>query len=107
MRTDRELLELAAKAAIRAGLKLECPDDPNGAYVDRVERRVWNPFANDGAALRLAVVLRISIEISGNEDEFFEVCCNQSWESFIHDYDSMPATRLAIVRAAAEIGAAM
>ncbi|MCE1058599.1 hypothetical protein LU646_12005 [Pseudomonas alloputida] len=105
--TDQQLLELAAKAAMRAGLKLECPDELDGVYVSRCSGRngyTWNPLEDDGDALRLAVRLRISLLSAGNNtacdiphtDEYV-------WEDAVDD----SAARRAIVRAAAEIGKSM
>ena len=87
---DRELLELAAKAAINTGLNMECPDDDDGIYIDRsLERsgRTWNPLTDDGDALRLAHALGMQL----NLDE-----CND-----------MNDVRTDIVMAAAAIGAAL
>ena len=54
--TDRELLELAAKAARYQYAK-------HGGYivVDGIPGN-WNPLTDDGDALRLAVRLKIDIE---------------------------------------------
>lgn len=109
MSTDRELLELAAKAA---GIKVESWTT-YGAYVGGLEGHIWNPLKDDGDALRLAVKLLImprfcsQMVTSGTESigtnsariiqEFFED----------HKGDECAATRRAIVRAAAEIGKAM
>jgi hypothetical protein len=60
---DRELLELAAKAA---GLLLEHPDDEDGVFIAREKYRngyVWNPLTDDGDALRLAVKLELDLLI--------------------------------------------
>ncbi|AXT46367.1 hypothetical protein [Chromobacterium rhizoryzae] len=67
---DRELLELAAKAA---GVKIDkSPCNGGGigntgfdlagnAVIDRHNGTVWNPLTDDGDALRLAVKLGISV----------------------------------------------
>lgn len=67
---DRELLELAAKAA---GLNLTyCPawgcmakelQDSKGKYFDA--ETCWHPLTDDGDALRLAVALKIEIRLGG------------------------------------------
>ena len=104
--TDRELLELAAKAA---GIK-QHPDHGcehlfliNGAYI------TWNPLANDGDALRLAVKLNLSMDLFDNEIlvGYTPNCntCDQVIEPAGND--PYAATRQAIVRAAAEIGKEM
>lgn len=89
---DRELLELAAKAAGYAGLGSW--DDKLGCLTD-YEGWTFDPLTDDGDALRLAVKLYL-------------------WEVIMlahryvsNDVDIYAATRRAIVRAAAEIGKAM
>lgn len=95
--TDRELLELAAKAAGINVQMLEAGDPyrmkESGAMV------AWNPLTNDGDALRLAVSLGIIVETG------------RAWVSKygpMYGEDVLPnpyaATRRAIVRAASEIG---
>ena len=102
---DKELLELAAKAA---GIRLEWDGDPEKwvpTYYEGKTYHGWNPLTNDGDALRLAVKLGITVEFNSNwvgtthEDivgraEFYEA-------------DPFAATRRAIVRAASEIGRGM
>lgn len=114
MRTDNELLELAAKAAgievwpgtgFQAHMLFTRPAkaDPDGK-VTGVE---WNPLADDGDALRLAVKLRITVEpdlletkasayvlIGGKRQHFVSV----SGKVTRHE-----ATRRAIVLAAAKM----
>lgn len=100
--TDRELLELAAKAA---GIRLHVwgtPGIENFADLD-AERfgSLWKPLTNDGDALRLAVKLWIEPDFRmGTVRCFGESSC------FIEPTGDDPyaATRRAIVRAAAEIG---
>ena len=111
--TDRELLELAAKAAgidwipassdvgkqgeLKFGLWLNIQHEPTEAT-----RRRFNPLNDDGDALRLAVKLGLLIApglgmtVSGIESggiDFTE----------IHGSDPYAATRRAIVRSAAEL----
>ena len=111
--TDRELLELAAKAA---GVHIDDwnfdtpveyfwdgdPQNPERNY------RYWNPLTDDGDALRLAVELRLPLHFPKSQ-----VACDKYWDSshslyFTHvenmNDDPYAATRRAIVRAAAEIG---
>ena len=121
--TDRELLELAAKAygfgADSGGFIWTCSEYPRGTnksgalwnykgWLDTAE--LWNPLEDDGDALRLAVQLNIDIEISD--------CGAETWAFDdeggidVHVLESanhckLSATRRAIVRAAAEIGAQM
>lgn len=99
--TDRELLELAAKAAGELHLipyKEEWLDDPSG--------EAWNPLRFDGDALRLAVKLKClrgfvydnEVAWASSELGIFEPIKNN---------DPYAATRRAIVRAAAEVGKGM
>ena len=103
--SDRELLEFAAKAA---GIHVPTKKDYPWAYIDesgifrdiscagdgtRMSR--WNPLADDGDALRLAVKL-------GDRDGQVTFLIDTK-----HDGDPYAATRRAIVRAAAEIGRQM
>lgn len=99
---DRELLEMAAKAA---GIK------PEGYGVNGVATRKngpclvgwWNPINDDGDAFRLAVKINeVRMFIYPNE---VSMGCLEIVEKYAGD--PMPAARRAIVRAAAEIGKAM
>lgn len=110
--TDRELLDLAAKAA---GIVVHAPgqklrDDIGYGHVGlwTEETTCWNPLTDDGDALRLACHLFMSVstgpvEASANtiagalRGQFFR-------ESTIDELDTAAAVRRAIVRAAAEIG---
>ena len=101
--TDKELLELAAKAVGIERLNF-----------DR-ERRdwSWNPIDDDGDALRLAVKLGMK-EYFGGEitKSYAQADAFQPWEHCEHEeYNEAQgpyaATRRAIVRAAAEIGKEM
>ena len=88
--TDRELLELAAKAA---GIAVS---------FDRARRDWgWNPLDDDGDALRLAVKLRI--DLLHAFDTRTAMAENTSGYA-AEGQDPCAATRRAIVRAAAEIG---
>ena len=105
--TDKELLELAAKAA---GIELSWYA-PHAALGDFSVFPNWDPLQSDAAALRLAVKLHMKVYVG-------EV---YAWDAKIADYsheyqgicddteepDPYAATRRAIVRAAAEIGKAM
>jgi hypothetical protein len=105
--TDRELLELAAKAA---GYALcEWPDETGKlrAEIEPNWRPVWNPLTSDGDALRLAVKLRLPLRdgLNGTVETGNERSGRPIWEFW--GTDPYAATRRAIVRAAAEIGRAM
>jgi hypothetical protein len=103
MRTDRELLELAARAAGIAGhwqgndFCLSVPSSHSWYH--------WNPLADDGDALRLAVKLHIDVYQSRIYDESCAVSALEKPHSQLRGDDPYAATRRAIVRAAAEIGA--
>ena len=89
--TDRELLELAAKAAgldVRwyANDCLQVADKCNG-FAGK-----WNPLTDDGDALRLAVKLFLFVDTAAGAPDSFGAEL------------AYAATRLAIVRAAAAIG---
>ena len=108
--TDRELLELAAKAA---GLSYTKPAEGYGGafWLDVGENpmrtQLWNPLSDDEDAHRLAVDLMLSVEHIEGQDDFFacvaspdeKIVVNQDYED-----DKYAATRRAIVLAAAEIG---
>lgn len=115
--SDRELLELAAKAAGIVGKYGYAPDDyyyngnVEGICTELPDGRfyVWNPLSDDGDALRLAI--RLGMKLSTNlhhrfvvvndEQEFYDEAkfggvCDPEW-----------VMRLTIVRVAAEIGRQM
>ena len=105
--TDRELLELAAKAAGIPLVRLE----PETVWdTGHITRAGWNPLTDDGDALRLAVKLAIEIlpDLQVNEVRTAFMVGSYGYnttEEIGTDPDA--ATRRAIVRAAAEIGKAM
>lgn len=99
MEQDRELLELAAKAA---GCEIDGWDAWGFAQTKEQER--WNPLVDDGDALRLSVALGLVVDCSRPS----------AAPPFVrHDYspsdcrDRAEATRRAIVSAAAKIGRSM
>ena len=100
--TDREQLELAAKAA---GIPLK-PDFAERYDYYMADKLMWNPITDDGDALRLAVKLKIPIQFPDWTDvtrTWGSKDCLDAFEE-PHDTDPLAATRRAIVRAAAEIG---
>lgn len=104
---DRELLELAAKAAAVAGYFVErTPEDGYPSYTCWItsgrQLILWNPLTDDGDALRLAVKLCMDIEI--NRDMVSALAPGAYAVEHIGDKDHGGGTRRAIVRAAAEIG---
>jgi hypothetical protein len=119
MSADRELLELAAKAAGLDGETLFT--EPSGFPYIATASGVWSPLNNDGDALRLAVKLGISITPYPiyNSEERHSVIAKQRRRSDtlreanptevleLYGDDPAAAWRRAIVRCAAEIGRAM
>lgn len=115
MSTDRELLELAARAAgVRIGNWIEYADAEGFASDAKVAP--WNPLTDDGDALRLLTELRLCVDWQPGLEE---VHVGHTIEDFppaqveYEEYDDFgnrqslyrgAATRRAIVRAAAEIG---
>jgi hypothetical protein len=95
MSTDRELLELAAKAA---GIDGDWEKRLTGDGIARRNQcvRVWNPLTDDGDALRLAVKLEMDIFFNDGDTDVLGVSEGGG--------DPFGRTRRAIVRAAAEIG---
>ena len=108
--TDMEMLELAAKAAGIEHLGGEYY--VSGPELWDIERkRWWRPLTNDGDALRLAIACQLGISIVGGRAglvecvSFKECHCFVSSREVADDGDLCAATRRAIVRAAAQIGA--
>jgi hypothetical protein len=96
--TDRELLELAAKAA---GYELEPTTEGYPLYIAMYG--LWNPLEDDGDALRLAVKLQLTIDLFlGQIKKDNVIICYI--HGIGHPQPSLEDTRRAIVRAAAEIG---
>jgi hypothetical protein len=118
---DKELLELAAKAADIVIVRSRLDDPMNQDFLVNKSHRnehqasgPWSPLTDDGDALRLAVTLNIDIEFREGEvwayrHAFADGECFTATERLA---DHQPencgtgcrATCRAIVRAAAEIG---
>lgn len=104
---DRELLELAAKAAGFAAHQwdegMQAMRSPAKVTKYGDAHSYWNPLTDDGDALRLAVKLGFTIR---RFPLAVEVSTMEGAELAAQDilYDVFAATRLAILRAAAEIG---
>lgn len=96
--SDRELLELAAKAA-GIGHPNHLWADFCGPGIKTLSGIVWNPLADDAAALRLAV--KCSVLDPGDNYVVFRA---MYVEELNNDLRPSEATRRAIVRAAVEIG---
>lgn len=109
---DRELLEMAAKAAGINGTWMRLRDSVYAVY-DEVNACYWNPLTDDADAFQLSVTAGIKFR--------WHAVLNQAltWPSSVtekleiqengedHSGDKFSASRRAIVRAAAEIGRAM
>lgn len=101
MKTDRELLELAAKAA---GIELlRWVDYPEGFKTTESQWEAWNPLTDDGDAFRLAFQLHLTVTFDA------EATYAMQTGKRVGDVDGSLARcpRRAIVRAAAFIGEAM
>jgi hypothetical protein len=103
--TDRELLELAAKAA---GIKFHAYVDNEffgrGINIGELDVPLWNPLEDDGDALRLAV--KLGIQVTPFLSGACAVTTPDGWKRTESGYaNGYAATRRAIVRAAAQIGA--
>lgn len=121
MNTDRELLELAAKAAGMMVLPHNepWPRDAKGwfynehggggmfAKLDGIHTR-WNPLADDGDAFRLAIQLKIDLRFQRDGDVYVDAGDCDAYTVYLIDHagDYAAATRRAIVKAAASIGRA-
>lgn len=104
--TDRELLELAAKAAgieqgadrADCGISTTLPDGRHG-HLPR-----WNPLEDDGDALRLVVKLGLRVYTPEDGDDMAVVRDYSGLHVQEIGDDHNKITRRAITRAAAEIG---
>ncbi|KAA5667255.1 hypothetical protein F3G62_26865 [Pseudomonas aeruginosa] len=113
---DRELLELAARAA---GMQInEQRQAERDSIVDPAKASLWivdgctawNPLIDDRCALRLAVQLRLDITFyNGFQEVAAEPSNGDGMNPCQEVFTENPyaATRRAIVRAAAEIGKSM
>jgi hypothetical protein len=119
MSTDRELLELAAKAADVKLSEFARPNElsPDGwglvRFIGHGHVAFWNPLTDDGDALRLAVKLRIHVEWvkqMGAKDashvQASPMGAGHLAVILTFDGDAFAATRRAITEASAEIGKA-
>lgn len=112
---DRELLELAAKAAAITGGWGEKIEYHNG-FVDLSgywllegeDFSVWNPLADDGDALRLMLALHLDVEFYPDSDSVY-VGYREKRRVVVSSVGAIGDIELrrAIVRTAAEIGRAM
>ena len=109
--TDKDLLELAAKAAAYCVLSEWSKEEGSfDGFVIASDfhpfRAYWNPLTNDGDALRLAVILTIDVGF-GTDGKGAFVCALVDGEPTYASHNGgnpLAATRRAIVCAAAAIG---
>lgn len=107
--TDKELLEMAAKAA---GIAVRWNENPPcTVMVDEIgDAGWWGPLDDDSDALRLALSIPACVVID-NDMQWCGVHLNGNRGKYDilvpFGDDKAAATRRAIVRAAAEIGRAM
>lgn len=121
--TDRELLELAAKAAGFGApgtgwVTWTESEYPRGSGLHGAlwngnghcsTAELWNPLTDDGDALRLAVKLKLDITFYGNDSVGAQAShlipeIQGDFVPLDDGRNDFATTRLAIVRAAAEIG---
>ena len=109
--TDKELIELAAKAAGHEG---EWQRDTNFvqerycfeiSYINQgmMTGVEWNPLREDGEALRLAIKLQLEIRPGPGAVSVSNVCYGDPLSFVWYNGDPQKATRRAIVMAAAKI----
>lgn len=101
---DRELLELAARAIGAQFEEVDGEGYGNLHFEDGSTVYSWNSLQFSGDALELAVQLRLEIRPDADK---VTAAGNGVWEEVQAGGDRLSATRLAIVRAAAEIGKAI
>lgn len=111
--SDRELLELAAKAV---GIDFRYVHNTvGGQFLWNGEKLVeWNPLTDDGDSLRLAVKLDLCVGFDKDPVNYV-VFVRKFDDSIVAEAnifeliksDPYAATRRAVVRAAAEIGKSM
>lgn len=110
--TDRELLELAARAEGIDGPYVEA-DEGIPAYIYATDENdcnfCWNPLHNDADALRLAVKLELSLDLFSDRIAVAWTDEHGNFPQNVYDCtgDPLSTARRAIVSAAAEIGRSM
>lgn len=118
--TDKELLELAAKAAGYALYSQTSKSLGTIKYFIRSGgiQKPWNPLEHDGDAFRLAVLLKLAVQYSEDIATFEPVVevsdTNDRFGGWFDEVlpevfteDTYASVRRCIVRAAAEIGKGM
>lgn len=104
--TDRELLEMAAKAI---GVKVWFERGVARCVGEFGEFPAWNPLDDNSLALRLACLLDIKFKVENGSAAAFTVKTGWLYEESkgFGAAEATAATRLAICRVAAEIGRLM
>lgn len=103
--TDRELLEMAAKACGITGIPMELAGGDPALYVRDNALGIWAPLIDDADAFRLAVRLELDIMHRVVGGERVEVLAPGGPKVIeYHSGETDAATRRAIVRAAAALG---
>ena len=102
--TDREMLELAAKAA---DLHVKVASNSGRGLKVHGNCNWWNPLTDDGDALRLAVKMGIYVHCRAGSMVTSAIGDGDEWVIENWSNDPTSATRRAITRAAAEIGKEM
>ena len=102
--TDREMLELAAKAA---GLHVKVVSNSGRGLKVHGNCNWWNPLTDDGDALRLAVKMGIYVHCRAGSMVTSAIGDGDEWVIENWSNDPTSATRRAITRAAAQIGKEM
>ncbi|OTH42494.1 hypothetical protein CAY90_27165 [Pseudomonas aeruginosa] len=98
---DRELLELAARAAgLRSHWFFSASEGLQVSYKNAGRRFNWRPLTDDGDALRLAVSTSL-------HKRLHEILTGPAYRADALSYGEQCATRRAITKAAAEIGKSM
>ena len=110
--TDREMLELAAKAVGISGYRYSenfcCMahwNESDGGWFDACG--LWDPLRDDGDALRLAVKMGIYVHCRAGSMVTSAIGDGDEWVIENWSNDPTSATRRAITRAAAQIGKEM
>jgi len=110
---DKELLELAAKAAGIEGEWSRWHQSYGDLWVEGLNTGgpiLWNPLTDDGDALRLAVKLGLLIDATRGIFAGVRYSSENGYDVWLYEplnNDPYAATRRAIVRAASEIGRGM
>lgn len=103
---DRELLEMAAKAVGRRFNDYDTDPEFGLGWCGKNGNDWWNPITDDTDVFRLMVDLKLDVMFFSGYGEIHVSDVDYMQDHVIEHYsdDMAASTRLAIVRAAAEIG---